>query len=59
MDRCIIGFASTELTCCEDPDVKLPWIHRVKCELPRRVGRLAGELPVRASYIGTEGGGKM
>ena len=36
----------------EDPDVKLPWIHRVKCELPRRVGRLAGDLPVKASYIG-------
>ncbi|CAJ1456944.1 unnamed protein product [Effrenium voratum] len=36
----------------QDPEVKLPWIHRVKCELPRRVGRLAGELPVRASYIG-------
>ena len=37
---------------CKDPDVKLPWIHRVKCELPRRVGRLSGDLPVRASYIG-------
>lgn len=36
----------------KDPDVKLPWIHRVKCELPRRVGRLAGDLPVKASYIG-------
>ena len=36
----------------KDPDVKLPWIHRVKCELPRRMGRLAGDLPVKASYIG-------
>ena len=32
--------------------MKLPWIHRVKCELPRRVGRLSGDLPVKASYIG-------
>ena len=49
--RLLCGLNSTCL-CCQDPDVKLPWIHRVKCELPRRVGRLAGDLPVRASYIG-------
>ncbi|CAE7240804.1 NLRP7 [Symbiodinium sp. CCMP2592] len=48
--RGLNGFS--KCLCCQDPDVKLPWIHRVKCELPRRVGRLAGDLPVRASYIG-------
>eukprot|EP00927_Polykrikos_kofoidii_P055902 TRINITY_DN50088_c0_g1_i1.p1 TRINITY_DN50088_c0_g1~~TRINITY_DN50088_c0_g1_i1.p1 ORF type:complete len:939 (-),score=205.92 TRINITY_DN50088_c0_g1_i1:19-2814(-) len=45
-------FADTSLLFVQDPDVKLPWIFRVKCELPRRVGRLSGDLPVRASYIG-------
>ncbi|CAE7336536.1 DEK1 [Symbiodinium necroappetens] len=47
-----IFLADFSLLFHQDPDVKLPWIHRVKCELPRRVGRLAGDLPVRASYIG-------
>eukprot|EP00435_Cladocopium_sp_Y103_P006771 s617_g2.t1 len=47
-----IFLADVSLLFHQDPDVKLPWIHRVKCELPRRVGRLAGDLPVKASYIG-------
>ncbi|CAK9061471.1 unnamed protein product [Durusdinium trenchii] len=47
-----IFLADISLLFHQDPDVKLPWIHRVKCELPRRVGRLAGDLPIKASYIG-------
>lgn len=47
-----IFLADTSLLHYKDPDVQLPWIHRLKCELPRRVGRLSGELPVKASYIG-------
>eukprot|EP00929_Paragymnodinium_shiwhaense_P049367 TRINITY_DN24905_c0_g1_i1.p1 TRINITY_DN24905_c0_g1~~TRINITY_DN24905_c0_g1_i1.p1 ORF type:complete len:905 (-),score=263.12 TRINITY_DN24905_c0_g1_i1:205-2919(-) len=45
-------FADASLLYYKDPDVQLPWIHRVRCELPRRVGRLSGDLPVKASYIG-------
>uniref|UniRef100_A0A7S4W5M4 Uncharacterized protein n=1 Tax=Alexandrium monilatum TaxID=311494 RepID=A0A7S4W5M4_9DINO len=47
-----VFLADTTLLFYQDPDVQLPWIHRLKCELPRRVGRLSGELPVKASYIG-------
>lgn len=44
--------ADSDLLFYQDKDVQLPWIHRIRCELPRRVGRLSGELPVKASYIG-------
>lgn len=47
-----VFLADSQLLFVKDPDVQLPWIHRLKCELPRRVGRLSGELPVKASYIG-------
>lgn len=47
-----VFLADSQLLFYQDPDVQLPWIHRLKCELPRRVGRLSGELPVKASYIG-------
>lgn len=46
-----VFLADTGLLSYQDPDVKLPWIHRLKCELPRRAGRLAGDLPVKASYV--------
>eukprot|EP00747_Dinoflagellata_sp_TGD_P181947 gnl/TRDRNA2_/TRDRNA2_35973_c0_seq1.p1 gnl/TRDRNA2_/TRDRNA2_35973_c0~~gnl/TRDRNA2_/TRDRNA2_35973_c0_seq1.p1 ORF type:complete len:938 (+),score=178.09 gnl/TRDRNA2_/TRDRNA2_35973_c0_seq1:65-2878(+) len=47
-----IFLADSSLLFYQDPDVELPWIHRLKCELPRRLGRLSGDLPVKASYIG-------
>lgn len=47
-----VFLADTSLLFYQDPDVQLPWIHRLKCELPRRVGRLSGDLPVKASFIG-------
>lgn len=47
-----VFIADTSLLSYQDPDVKLPWIHRLKCELPRRVGRLSGDLPVKASFVG-------
>lgn len=46
-----IYLADTSLLFYQDPDVQLPWIHRIKVELPRRVGRLSGDLPVKASFI--------
>ena len=27
-------------------------VHRLRCELPGRLGRLGGELPCRASFVG-------
>jgi len=47
-----VFLADSSILFYKDPDVQLPWVHRLKCELPRRVGRLSGDLPVKASYIG-------
>lgn len=43
--------ADSSLLFHKDPDVQLPWVYRLKAELPRRVGRLSGDLPTKASHI--------
>ncbi|CAE8591790.1 unnamed protein product [Polarella glacialis] len=50
-----IFLADFSLLFHQDKDVKMPWIHRIKCELPHRVGRLSGDLPVKAGSSNLHG----
>jgi hypothetical protein len=46
-----VFLSDTDLLYHQDTDVNLPWVHRLRCEIPMRAG-LLGELPCCAAFIG-------